>query len=59
MFRQMAERGLELMRDEPSPRREWLQQMHDRYSFLEKEFSAMMERYEKWDAMKKRESDLR
>src|SRR4030042_1477099 len=33
MFRQMAERGLELMRHEPSPRREWLQQMHDRYAF--------------------------
>jgi len=47
MFRQMAERGLELMRHEPSPRREWLQQMHDRYAFLEKEFPALVERYEK------------
>jgi DNA-binding transcriptional regulator GbsR (MarR family) len=47
VFRQLAEHGLELMRDEPSLRREWLQQMHDRYSFLEKEFPALLERYER------------
>jgi DNA-binding transcriptional regulator GbsR (MarR family) len=46
-FRSMAERGLELMRDEPAPRKRWLEQMYDRYAFLEKEFPAMMERYEK------------
>jgi DNA-binding transcriptional regulator GbsR (MarR family) len=46
MFRQLAERGLELMRHEPSPRRHWLEQMRDRYTFLEREFPAMMERYE-------------
>jgi DNA-binding transcriptional regulator GbsR (MarR family) len=46
-FRRMAERGLELMRDEPLLRRQWLEQMYDRYAFLEKEFPAMMERYDK------------
>ncbi len=47
MFRELAERGLELMKDEPSVRRQWLEQMCDRYAFLEKAFPAMMERYEK------------
>jgi DNA-binding transcriptional regulator GbsR (MarR family) len=47
MFRKLAERGLELMRREPSSRRQWLEQMHDRYAFLEKEFPALIERYEK------------
>jgi DNA-binding transcriptional regulator GbsR (MarR family) len=46
-FRELAERGLELMRQEPSSRRQWLEQMHDRYAFLEKEFPALIERYEK------------
>jgi DNA-binding transcriptional regulator GbsR (MarR family) len=51
MFRQTAGRGLELMRDEPAPRRQWLEQMYDRYAFLEKEFPAMMERYDKKRAL--------
>ncbi len=53
-FRRMAERGLELMRDEPSLRRQWLEQMHDRYAFLEKEFPALVERYEKQRARLKK-----
>jgi len=47
MFRQLAEQGLELMKDEPSIRRQWLEEMRDRYVFLEKAFPGMMERYEK------------
>jgi DNA-binding transcriptional regulator GbsR (MarR family) len=47
MFLNLAERGLELMTGEPSIRREWLVEMHERYIFLEQEFPAMMERYEK------------
>jgi DNA-binding transcriptional regulator GbsR (MarR family) len=54
MFRHMAERGLELMRGAPSLRRRWLEQMYDRFSFLEKEFPALMERYEKSGAAMKR-----
>ena len=48
MFLELADDGLELMRGEPSARREWLEQMRDRYRFLEQEFPALMDRYEKW-----------
>ena len=47
MFRQLAERGLELMKKESSARRRWLEEMRDRYAFLEREYPIMMERYEK------------
>lgn len=47
MFRQLAEHGLELMRSEASVRRQWLEEMCARYAFLEQEFPALMERYEK------------
>ena len=50
MFRNLAEHGLELMGGEASIRRQWLEEMHDRYTFLEKEFPALMERYEKHKA---------
>jgi DNA-binding transcriptional regulator GbsR (MarR family) len=46
MFRELAERGLELMRGEPSVRQQWLEEMRDRYVFLEKAFPKMMDRYE-------------
>jgi len=48
MFLDLAERGLELMRDEPSARRAWLEQMRDRYRFLVEEFPAFMDRFDKW-----------
>jgi DNA-binding transcriptional regulator GbsR (MarR family) len=47
MFRELAERGLDLMKEEPSIRRDWLEEMYSRYMYLEKEFPALMERYEK------------
>jgi DNA-binding transcriptional regulator GbsR (MarR family) len=47
MFRQLAEKGLVLMGKEPSTRRQWLEEMRDRYIFLEQEFPALMERWEK------------
>jgi DNA-binding transcriptional regulator GbsR (MarR family) len=47
MFRQLAEHGLQLLRREPSIRRQWLEEMHARYIFLEQEFPGLMERYEK------------
>jgi DNA-binding transcriptional regulator GbsR (MarR family) len=47
MFQNLAEQGLELMKDETSDRRQWLEEMYRRYSFLEREFPALMERYEK------------
>jgi DNA-binding transcriptional regulator GbsR (MarR family) len=50
MFRQLAEHGLELLGGETSIRRQWLEEMHDRYAFLEQEFPSLMERWEKWKA---------
>ena len=47
MFRGLAEHGLELMEGEASVRRQWLEEMRDRYAFLEKAFPELMERYEK------------
>lgn len=47
LFCNIAAQGLQLMKDETSDRRHWLEEMHDRYSFLEREFPALMERYEK------------
>jgi DNA-binding MarR family transcriptional regulator len=47
MFRELAERGLVLMKDQPAVRREWLEEIYNCYAFLEKEFPALMERYEK------------
>ena len=47
MFRNLAEQGLELMKDESSTRRHWLEEMRDRYTFLEQELPDLMKRYEK------------
>jgi DNA-binding transcriptional regulator GbsR (MarR family) len=47
MFHQLAEHGLDLIRNETSLRRQWLEHMRDISTFLEKEFPALMERYEK------------
>ena len=47
MFRELAEQGLKLMHGETSIRRQWLEEMHSRYTFLERELPALVERYEK------------
>jgi DNA-binding transcriptional regulator GbsR (MarR family) len=47
MFRQLAENGLKMMKDEPPVRKEWLEQMRDGYLFLEKAFPKLMERYDR------------
>lgn len=47
MFRQLAENGLELLGGESSVRRQWLEEMYDRYAFLERELPALMESCEK------------
>jgi len=46
MFRNLAERGLELMKKEPPVRKRWLEEMHNRYAFLEKAFTARMKEYD-------------
>ena len=46
-FRQLLERGLELLKDKPPLNRQWLEEMHNMYAFFEREFPALLERWEK------------
>jgi len=50
MFRQLAERGLELIGSKASLSRQWLEEMRDSYTFLEREFPVLLERWEKRQA---------
>jgi DNA-binding transcriptional regulator GbsR (MarR family) len=50
MLQRLSEHGLELLKGESSERCKWLEEMYDRYTFLEKEFPALMDRYEKQKA---------
>ena len=47
MFRSLSERGLEMMKALPQKRKVWLNEMYDRYSHLEKNFPALIEKFEK------------
>ena len=47
LFQEIARKGLELMKGESSVRCQWLEEMYDRYTFLEKEFPALMERWQR------------
>ena len=47
MVRQIAERGLELLGSKTPTARKWLEEMLDIYTFLEQEFPALLERWEK------------
>jgi len=57
MVRQFAERGLELLADKTHVTRKWLEEMHDVYAFLEREFPALLERWE--EEHKKKELQIR
>lgn len=46
LFRDISQKGLGLMKGQASIRRQWLEEMYDRYTFLEKEFPALMERWQ-------------
>ena len=46
MMRQLARRSLGILADRPHPNRERLEEMHDVYAFLEREFPALLERWE-------------
>jgi DNA-binding transcriptional regulator GbsR (MarR family) len=46
LFLDIAQKGLGLMQGEAYSRRRWLEEMHDRYTYLEKEFPALMERWQ-------------
>jgi DNA-binding transcriptional regulator GbsR (MarR family) len=45
-FRQLAERGLELLKNKAPLTRQWLEEMRDMYAFFEREFPALLERWE-------------
>ncbi len=47
MFRSLADRGLELMKAIPAKRKAWLKEIQSRYSYLEKAFPALLERYDR------------
>jgi DNA-binding transcriptional regulator GbsR (MarR family) len=47
MFRTLSERGLELNKALPAKRKAWLKEIQSRYSYLEKTFPALMEKYER------------
>ena len=46
MFHHIAKRGLELTETKTLLTRQWLEEMLDVYSFLEREFPALLERWE-------------
>ena len=46
MVRQLAERGLGLLVDKTPLTRKWLEEMRDVYTFLEREFPVLLERWE-------------
>jgi DNA-binding transcriptional regulator GbsR (MarR family) len=47
MFRSLAECGLELTNDIPTGRKKVLKEMQSRYSYLEKAFPELLEKYER------------
>lgn len=46
MFKSLSERGLEMMKDIPAKRKTWLKEIQSRYTYLEKAFPALLEKYE-------------
>ena len=47
LYRNLAQRGLDLMKDQAPERKRWLEEMHDRYAFLEKALPTAIKRYKK------------
>jgi DNA-binding transcriptional regulator GbsR (MarR family) len=45
MFRALADRGLEMTKALTPKRKTWLKEMQSRYSYLEKAFPALLEKY--------------
>ena len=54
-FRQLMERGLELTEGKAHANRQWLEEMRNMYVFFEREFPALLERWEK----ERKESQLK
>jgi DNA-binding transcriptional regulator GbsR (MarR family) len=47
MFRGLAEQGLEMNKNLPARRKTWLKEMQNHYTYLEKAFPDLMEKYER------------
>ncbi len=45
-LRRLAERGLKVIEGKPHPNRKWLEETRDMYAFFEREFPALVERWE-------------
>lgn len=58
IVRQLAEHGLELLADKPPLTRKWLEEMRDVYTFLEREFPALLERWEQERKQKQTDGDV-
>ena len=56
VVRQLAERGLELTKGKNLLTRQWFDEMRDMYAFFEREFPALVERWE--EEREKRQSQL-
>ncbi len=54
--RKLAERGLELLKGEPSQARQGLEEMHQMYVFFEREYPLLLERWEQEREKLQRES---
>lgn len=46
MFKELSDRGLELMKDIPAKRKSWLKEIQSRYGYLEKAFPTFLEKYD-------------
>ncbi|MFC1939501.1 GbsR/MarR family transcriptional regulator [Chloroflexota bacterium] len=58
MIRQLAEHGLKLLADNTPLTRKWLGEMCDIYAFLEREFPALLERWEQEHTEKQATSEV-
>ena len=56
MFRQLAEHGLDLVKDKAPMTRKWLEEIRNIYAFFEREYPALLER---WEQERKKYEQLR
>jgi DNA-binding transcriptional regulator GbsR (MarR family) len=47
MFKALSERGLEMMKDIPAKRKTWLKEIQSRYTYLDKAFPSLLEKYDR------------
>ena len=57
-FRQLMEKGLDLLEDKAHVNRKWLEEMRDMYAFFEREFPALFERWEQQSSAEQKRSKV-